>query len=78
MTVGQPPRSILPAAPGNGPVRLEGIRKEALEAGRNRLMVTVVLFTLVFMLIGGRLVHLDLIQHRTATWSKSSRHVNTT
>lgn len=62
MTVGQPPRPILPAAPGNGPVRLEGIRKEALETGRNRLMVTVVLFTLVFMLIGGRLVHLAVLE----------------
>lgn len=59
MTTGQPPR---PAPPGIRHVRLEGIRKEALETGRNRLLVIGALFALVFMLIGGRLVHLAVLE----------------
>ena len=62
MTEHQPPRPARPARPGIRQVRLEGIRKEALETGRNRLLVTGALFALVFMLIGGRLVHLAVLE----------------
>ena len=58
MTAHQPPRPAPPPRPGIRHVHLDGIRKEALETGRNRLLVTGALFALVFMLIGGRLVHL--------------------
>ena len=51
-----------PAPRGIRHVRLEGIRKEALETGRNRLLVTGALFALVFMLIGGRLVQLAVLE----------------
>ncbi|HEB79820.1 MAG TPA: penicillin-binding protein 2, partial [Rhodospirillales bacterium] len=37
-------------------IRLQGIRKQALETGRNRLLVTGVVFTLAFLVIAGRLV----------------------
>jgi len=43
-------------------VCLDGIHKEALETGRNRLLVAGALFALVFMLIGGRLVHLAVLE----------------
>ena len=39
-------------------VRLEGIRKQALETGRNRLLVTAVVFALAFLVIAGRLIDL--------------------
>ena len=39
----------------------EGVRKQALETGRNRLMVTGVLFALAFVIIGGRVVELTLV-----------------
>ena len=39
----------------------EGARKQALETGRNRLMVTGVLFALAFVMIGGRVVELTLV-----------------
>ena len=42
-------------------VRLEGTRKQALETGRNRLLVTSVVFALAFLAIAGRLVDLTLL-----------------
>jgi len=42
-------------------ITFDGIRKQALETGRNRLMVTGVLFALAFAVIGGRVVELTLI-----------------
>ena len=53
---------------GDGPdvelpdrIVFEGARKQALETGRNRLVVTGVLFALAFVMIGGRVVELTLI-----------------
>ena len=53
---------------GDGPsvelperIVFEGARKQALETGRNRLMVTGVLFALAFVMIGGRVVELTLL-----------------
>jgi len=42
-------------------VRLEGARKQALEVGRNRLLVTSALFALAFFAIAFRLVDLTLL-----------------
>lgn len=50
-----------PANPVAGRVRLEGEVKQALDTGRNRLIVTGVLFALVFTVIAGRLVDVTLI-----------------
>ena len=46
-------------------VRLEGARKQALETGRNRLLVTAVVFALAFMVIGVRLVDLGYVDQGT-------------
>ncbi|HJO71808.1 MAG: penicillin-binding protein 2 [Rhodospirillales bacterium] len=62
MTSRQPPCPAPTASPAIRPVRLEGIRKLALETGRNRLLVTGALFALVFMLVGGRLIHLAVLE----------------
>ena len=43
-----------------GRVRLQGTRKQALETGRNRLLVTGVVFALAFLVIAGRLVELTV------------------
>ena len=56
-------------ARGNRPTgthRIEGIRKQALEMGRNRLLVTGIVLTLAFMAIGARLVDLTVLK---AEWS---------
>ena len=42
-------------------VNLDGVRKQALETGRNRLLVTGVLFTMAFAVIGGRLIDLAVL-----------------
>jgi cell division protein FtsI (penicillin-binding protein 3) len=42
--------------------RIEGFRKEALETGRNRLLVTGVVLTLAFAVIAGRLVDLTVFK----------------
>jgi cell division protein FtsI (penicillin-binding protein 3) len=52
-----------PAHPVAGRVRLEGEFKQALETGRNRLIVTAGLFALVFAVIAGRLVEVTLFGH---------------
>ncbi len=46
---------------------MEGARKQALETGRVRLMVTGVLFVLAFLMIGARLVDLTLLDGVKAT-----------
>ncbi len=43
-------------------VRLEGDRKQALDIGRNRLLVAGAVFTVGFLVIGGRLANLTLIE----------------
>ena len=50
---------VSPAA-ANARVRVEGVRKETIETGRNRLLVIGALFLAVFMVIAGRLVWLSL------------------
>lgn len=44
----------------DGPVRIEGMGKRALETGRNRLVVTGTVFALAFLGVGGRLVGLTV------------------
>jgi cell division protein FtsI (penicillin-binding protein 3) len=51
-------------------VRLEGAYKQALETGRNRLLVTAVVFGLAFLVIAGRLIDL-------ADWEGGTRLVRT-
>ena len=43
-------------------IKFEGIRRQALEIGRNRLLVTGALFTLAFAVIAGRLVELAVVE----------------
>ena len=54
-----------PANPVAGRVRLEGEVKQALDTGRNRLIVTGALFALVFCVIGGRLIDVTLLGRST-------------
>jgi cell division protein FtsI (penicillin-binding protein 3) len=42
-------------------IKFEGIRRHALETGRNRLLVTGALFTLAFAVVAGRLVELSIV-----------------
>ncbi len=50
------------ASPGNSwRIHLDGARKEALETGRTRLLVTGVVFCLAFLVVAGRLVDLALL-----------------
>ena len=51
----------------------EGARKQALETGRNRLMVTGVLFALAFIMIGVRIVELTLVS-KDASDRQPRRH----
>ncbi|MEK9677568.1 MAG: penicillin-binding protein 2 [Rhodospirillaceae bacterium] len=55
-------------------VNLDGVRKHALETGRNRLLVTGVLFTMAFVVIGGRLI--DLAMFSPAGLPKPPRLAN--
>ena len=41
-------------------VRLDGVTKQAMETGRTRLVVGMALFALVFIVLGGRVVHLGV------------------
>ncbi|MCG8512308.1 MAG: penicillin-binding protein 2, partial [Rhodospirillales bacterium] len=43
-------------------VQLEGARKQTLETGRNRVVVTAVVFALAFCVIAGRLIDLTVIE----------------
>ncbi len=51
-----------PAFPESPSVRLEGTRKQALETGRNRLLVTGVMLALAFSVVAGRLVDLAVLK----------------
>ncbi len=53
-------RSVHAEAGQRHRVRLEGTRKQALETGRNRLLVTSVVFALAFLALAGRLVDLTV------------------
>ena len=46
---------------GSWRIRLDGTRKEALETGRTRLLVTGVIFCLAFLVVAGRLVDLAVL-----------------
>jgi cell division protein FtsI (penicillin-binding protein 3) len=52
------PRPAVRLAADDGRIRLEGLRKNALEVGRNRLFVTAVVFTFLFLAVAGRVVDL--------------------
>lgn len=43
-------------------VRLEGARKQAVETGRNRLVIVAAVFACAFLVLAGRLVHLASMQ----------------
>lgn len=47
-------------ASGAGRIQLEGIRKQALETGRTRLLVTGAVFAVAFAVVAGRLVEMAL------------------
>ena len=57
-------------------LKFDGARKQALETGRNRLLVTGVLFALAFMIIGGRVVQLSLINNSVDIASNKLVHVD--
>ncbi len=48
------------------PRRLDGVSKQALETGRNRLLVTGVVFSLAFTAVAGRLVDLSILDRGEA------------
>ena len=47
--------------PPGGSIHLEGVRKQAIETGRNRLLVTAVVFTFAFVAVTVRLVDLTVM-----------------
>jgi cell division protein FtsI (penicillin-binding protein 3) len=49
------------AAIGQGPVCLEGTRKRVLNTARTRLIVTAIVFVLMFTVTAGRLVELSIL-----------------
>ena len=51
-----------PVAQVQGARRIEGIRKQAIETGRNRLLVTSVVIAMAFAAIGVRLVDLTVFK----------------
>ena len=57
-------------------LKFDGARKQALETGRNRLLVTGVLFALAFMIIGGRVVQLSLNNNSLDNASNKLVHVD--
>lgn len=62
-----PEMSPAKAVPGNpnvepaGPICLEGARKRVLDTARTRLVVTAIVFVLMFAVTGGRLVELSIL-----------------
>ena len=42
--------------------KMEGIRKEALETGRNRLLIAGMLLTIAFSVVAGRIVELSVFE----------------
>ena len=56
----------------------EGARKQALETGRNRLMVTGVLFALAFIVIGGRVIELTIVSNDSLERPPRLAHTETT
>ena len=48
-------------------LKFDGVEKQTLETGRNRLIVIGILFTLAFMIIGGRVVELSLQKNELDT-----------
>lgn len=61
-----------------GQVRLEGSAKEAIETGRNRLVVAGALFALAFLLIGARLVDVAVISAPERAGTAAARHAGPT
>ena len=57
-------------------LKFDGARKQALETGQNRLLVTGVLFALAFMIIGGRVVQLSLNNNSVDIASNKLVHVD--
>ncbi|HEY4635951.1 MAG TPA: penicillin-binding protein 2, partial [Rhodospirillales bacterium] len=53
---------MIAAANKPAALRIDGIRKQALETGRNRLLITGVVLTLAFTVIAGRLVDLTVFK----------------
>lgn len=56
---------VRPAGDTAHPVHFEGIRKQALDTGRTRLLVAGVVFSLAFLAIAGRLVDLAILKRAT-------------
>lgn len=56
---------VRPADDTAHPVHFEGIRKQALDTGRTRLLVAGVVFSLAFLAIAGRLVDLAVFKRAT-------------
>ncbi|MGH6660933.1 MAG: hypothetical protein ACREB6_05300, partial [Rhodospirillales bacterium] len=53
---------MIAAANKPAALRIDGIRKQALDTGRNRLLITGVVLTLAFTAIAGRLVDLTVFK----------------
>jgi cell division protein FtsI (penicillin-binding protein 3) len=49
-------------APAGGRIHVEGLRKQAIETGRNRLLAVGIVFAIGFSVVAGRLVEMALFQ----------------
>ena len=63
--MGRRPTALHPNPWENGGLRLEGAAKQAMETGRNRLLITGFLFAVGFLMVGLRLVEVSLFQEGT-------------
>jgi cell division protein FtsI (penicillin-binding protein 3) len=57
----RPPHGEEPPISEGARIQFEGIRKQALETGRNRLLVASVVLTIAFLVIAGRLADLAIL-----------------
>jgi cell division protein FtsI (penicillin-binding protein 3) len=65
------------AAYNGGPVHLEGVHKEILETGRNRLVLCASLFTIAFAVLSGRLVDVTVLsQPHEPQLDRADRAIN--
>ena len=61
----------------SGTVHLDGVRKRALEMGRNRLVITAGVFALAFFAIGVRMIDVTVVQGSAQTAIAGSRAAET-
>lgn len=68
-------RGFLPSKdlPEVGPLQIDGVKKRAIETGRNRLIVTGGLFLVAFLVIAGRMVDVSLVRGAGSHYARVGR-----